>query len=173
MVKRICWLAVVIAVLLTAVVAFTAEEEKNEYVGDNATKCKMCHKAQVEAWSKWPMAGSWDRLSDEEKTKDECVACHVTGYGEPCGFVNEKDTPKLVGVQCEACHGPAGNHLKAPLTDKEKRRATISRPGEDNCLTCHKEEGNPNFKEFEFDEAVKELVDHLEEEREAGEEKAG
>ncbi len=51
--------------------------------------------------------------------------------------------------------------MKAPLADKEARIATMTKPSEDGCKNCHKKEGNPNFKEFKYDEAVKELADHL------------
>jgi hypothetical protein len=162
--KGLILLLVLVAGLLAVNVALTAEDEvENPYVGDSAKNCKMCHKAQVEAWQGWAMATAWDRLSDEEKAKDECIACHVTGFGEPGGFVSEEETPGLVGVQCEACHGPAGKHMKAPLTDKEARMSTVEMPDEAMCTTCHKEEGNPNFKPFDYDESVATLADHLNE----------
>jgi len=163
--RKVSGVLLILAVgLLVANVAFTAEDEvENPYVGDSAKNCKMCHKAQVEAWQTWAMASAWDKLSDEEKAKEECIKCHVTGYGEPGGFVNEKDTPGLVGIQCEECHGPAGKHMKTPLTDKEARKASMQVPDESTCTTCHKEEGNPNFKPFKYDEAVKELANHLNE----------
>ena len=113
------------------------------------------------------MSESWDNLSDEEKGKDECVSCHVTGYGEEGGWVSEEETPGLVGIQCEACHGPAGDHMKVPMTDKEARATTLSEPDEANCLQCHIEEGNPNFKEFKYDVEVARLADHLNEDKEA------
>lgn len=156
--------AIVLAViaLLWLASAVTAEDEKvNEYIGDSAKKCAMCHKDQVAAWKEWGMAKAWDSLSAEEKGKAECMVCHVTGYGKPGGFVSEKDTPNLVGIHCEACHGPAGDHMKAPLADKEARKATMTAPDEATCKGCHKKEGNPNFKEFKFADAVKELADHL------------
>lgn len=157
-------LLILAAGLLAANVALTAEDEvENPYVGDNAKNCKMCHKVQVEAWQDWAMASAWDKLSDEEKAKDDCIKCHVTGYGEPGGFVSAEETPGLVGIQCEACHGPAGLHMKAPLTDKEARKSTVEMPDEATCTVCHQEEGNPNFKPFKFDEASKELADHLNE----------
>jgi hypothetical protein len=133
----------------------------NAYVGDSEKKCAMCHKAQVEAWKKWPMATAWGKLSDEDKKNETCVKCHVTGYGQEGGWVSFEKTPGLVGVQCEACHGPATEHMKVPMADKEKRKATMKKPDEASCKVCHIKEGNPNFKEFKFDEAVKALADHL------------
>lgn len=138
-----------------------ADAAKNSYVGDSEKKCAMCHKAQVDAWKKWAMAKTWDRLSDDEKKNEACIKCHVTGYGQEGGWVSFEKTPGLVGVQCEACHGPAGEHMKVPMTDKEKRKATMTAPSEAGCVTCHTKEGNPNFKEFKFADASKVLADHL------------
>lgn len=146
-------------VLCLANVARSAEDE-NKYVGDNAKICGLCHADQVKAWKEWPMAKAWDDLSAEEKTKEECVKCHVTGYGEPGGFVSEKETPKLVNVQCEACHGPAGEHMKVPITDKEAKLDTVIMPTEKTCEGCHKEKDNPYLKEFIFEERLKELESH-------------
>jgi hypothetical protein len=44
------------------------------------------------------------------QTNSTCLACHTVGYGSPTGFVSASRTPLLEGVQCENCHGPAGNH---------------------------------------------------------------
>lgn len=137
-----------------------ADAEVNPYVGDNAKTCAMCHKAQVEAWKEWPMAKSWEKLSAEEQTKEECIKCHVTGYGKPGGWVSFEKTPKLVGIQCEACHGPAGDHMKVPLADVEKKKSTVTVPDETLCVECHKEEGNPNFKPFVYKDAVVALDSH-------------
>lgn len=153
------WLA------LPAVAAFTLTVLSGpvlaaEYVGDNANKCNMCHKKAVEGWKKWEMANAWATLQKAKDKKDSCIPCHVTGYGKPGGFVSIEKTPKLVNVQCEACHGPASDHMKAPLKDIEKKKKTISKPTEATCKGCHKKEGNPHFKEFKYSEAVKKLANH-------------
>ena len=158
-----------VAVIVFSAVAGMAEEVANPYLGDNAVKCGMCHKTQVAAWKEWPMAKAWDKLSAEEQKKDECIKCHVTGFGKPGGWVSFEKTPKLVGVQCEACHGPGTLHLKAPLADKEKKKATVVMPAEKDCTECHKKEGNPNFKEFVFKDAVAKLADHKNKPAAAGE----
>ncbi len=152
-----------ILAVLTAVAAFTAvailadeakkaDEPTFEYVGDK--KCKMCHKDQHSSWLETKHAKAYDALSAEEKKKPECVGCHVTG-------TTAKDV-LLEGVQCEACHG-AGSAYKSPKimskknwpADPEKHmkmavEAGLIVPTEETCKGCHKKEGNPNFKEFDF-----------------------
>jgi len=129
------------------------EEVKHDFVG--AAKCKVCHKAQFTAWSETPHAKSYDKLSDEEKAKPECVTCHSSGKLTADGTLME-------GIQCEACHGAGGDYKSAKIMSKKgwaadpegSKKAAIEAgliyPTEENCKTCHKKEGNPNFKEFDF-----------------------
>lgn len=150
-----------IPVLLVLGFAFSpVDADENKFVGDPEKNCKLCHKEQVAAWSKWPMAKAWDRLNDKQKKDEKCIGCHVTGYKKPGGFTSFDKTPKLVGIQCESCHGPAGDHMKVPMNDKAKKKSTMTVPSEASCKTCHKKEGNPNFKDFKYSEAVKKLADH-------------
>jgi len=164
------WARLIIVILVTIIsvgilaVAF-AEEKKEEatYVGDNAKKCKVCHAKQVKAWQGWKMAKAIEALKDEEKKQDKCIKCHVTGFGEKGGFVSLEKTPNLANVQCEACHGPASLHLKVPLKDKEKKRATIRRPTKEDCIRCHNKEF-PNFKGFDFEKSLK-TIKHWEDKK--------
>lgn len=48
------------------------------------------------------------------QTNAACLACHTVGSGLTGGFVSSLKTPKLEGVQCENCHGPAANHAANP-----------------------------------------------------------
>lgn len=152
------WLIAVL--ILGCMFSSQAGADENKYVGDPEKNCKLCHKDQVAAWSKWPMAKAWDRLDDKQKKDDKCIGCHVTGYKKPGGFSSIDKTPKLVGIQCEACHGPAADHLKVPLNDKAKKKSTMTVPTEASCKVCHAKAGNPNFKEFKYQDAVKKLADH-------------
>ena len=101
------------------------------YVG--AAKCNMCHAKQHATWMLMKHSKAIEALSAEEQKKPECVKCHVTGYGEPGGFVSMEATPDLANVQCEACHGAGSNHLKAPMAEKKKM---INGKGRD-CRDCH------------------------------------
>ncbi|HUV30553.1 MAG TPA: multiheme c-type cytochrome [Acidobacteriota bacterium] len=129
-----------------------AEKVAHEYVG--AAKCKVCHKPQYTAWAETGHAKAFEGLSAEEKKKAECTGCHVTG--------TTADTTLLEGVQCEACHGP-GSDYKSPTIKSKKKwaedreaqkklaiEAGLIYPKEENCTRCHKKEGNPNFKPFDF-----------------------
>ncbi len=163
MFRKYVWVIAVMVMAMFVWSGLTANQasgaDANEYVGDNEKKCAMCHKDQVAAWKKWPMAKAWDNLQASKDKKDSCIPCHVTGFGEPGGFVSFEKTPKLVNVQCEACHGPAGEHMAVPLSDKEKKAATMKKPTEANCKGCHNKD-SPTFKEFKFADMVKELADH-------------
>lgn len=67
----------------------------------------------------------------------------------------------LVNVSCEACHGAGSDYKKLMMPAKWKadpegsKKAAIAAglvfpPTEATCVNCHKKEGNPNFKEFDF-----------------------
>ena len=54
------------------------------FVGDD--KCVSCHKSAARAWQRTRHAHAWKTLVEVGKeAHDECVSCHVTGYGEVGG----------------------------------------------------------------------------------------
>ena len=151
-------------VLLTIAMFLVGSATAGEpaYVG--AKKCKSCHIKQYKSWEQTHMAQSFEVLKPgirpEEKKKagldpaadystdPECLPCHTTGYGRPGGFESLEATPALVGVQCEACHGPGSEYLakdKMSLQNKEYKRADLVAtglviPNGDTCTsTCHNE----------------------------------
>jgi len=159
--KFIGFFTVILAVLAMVAMSAMSQEAKkdkeskpaHDYVG--AKKCKICHKAEYNAWLETGHATAYDKLSDEEKKKPECVQCHITG-------TTAKDE-LLEGVQCEACHGPGSDYKSPKIMNKKKwaadpeghlamaKEAGLVIPTEETCVRCHKKEGNPNFKEFDFE----------------------
>jgi hypothetical protein len=120
------------------------EEVQFDYIG--AKKCKICHKDIYESWEQTIHANAWETLKPEEQKNEKCVGCHSTGT-----------TPKgdlLVGVQCEACHGP-GSEYKAKSI-MESRELSLANgliiPDSSLCVSCHNEE-SPTFKGFNYREA--------------------
>ena len=148
---------VILAGGLALLLAASAGAETPAYVG--AKKCRSCHLKQFQTWEQTKMAKSFELLRagvasgakkkanlDPEKdyTHDEkCLGCHTTGYGKPGGFVSLEKTPDLLGVQCEACHGPGSEYLKEgamTLKNKDYKRADLLKLGlvaigADTCTT--------------------------------------
>jgi cytochrome c554/c'-like protein/multi-heme cytochrome with CxxCH motif len=125
------------------------------YLGDRY--CEGCHKEVYASWRRTEMAATFGALypgadreakvkslgidPDADFTHDRsCFPCHTTGYGQPGGFVSLEATPTRLGVQCEACHGPASeymDHMKA-----RKAGVKVPSPGlvvadERACVQCH------------------------------------
>jgi len=77
---------------------------------------------------------------------NRCFACHATasfnaGKFDPAGLAN--------GVTCEACHGPAANHVAAEKAGMEEAGGAIWNPGKldrvnavDFCGACHRTTGD-------------------------------
>ncbi len=153
-------LVTAVFVISSLVMGQAAEKPKFTYVGEKS--CKMCHKAEFDAWSATPHAKAFAALKPEEQKKAECTACHTTGKTAADSV--------LVNVACEACHGPGSEYKKATIMSKTKfaadkaaalkaaQDAGLIIPTAETCTTkCHHKEGNPNFKEFNWD-AMKDKV---------------
>lgn len=144
----------------------------SKYIG--ASKCKSCHSSeetgnQYGAWEHAKHSKAYETLGMEQAKKigaergiedpqksDQCLKCHVTAFGvDPKqikrGFKIED------GVQCETCHGPGEDHMKARFAAaasdnpnaKPEPGEIIARPTEETCKQCHNSEG-PTFKGFCF-----------------------
>ncbi|MBI5049756.1 MAG: cytochrome c family protein [Nitrospirae bacterium] len=159
------------------------------YVG--AAKCKACHMKQYKAWEKTKMATSFENLKPgvkaAEKTKakldpnkdyttdQKCLKCHTTGYGKSGGFKSFAETPKMVNVQCEACHGPGSEFTQIMKKNKEFKLDEVKAAGyvfpkeasaEKECLECHggespfSEKVDPKYK-FVFKDRLKNTHEHF------------
>jgi hypothetical protein len=96
-------------------------------------------------------------IADPQKS-DECVRCHVTAFGEPEDAIR-KGFEATKGVQCETCHGPGEEHMKArfaaaaaagdeaPAYTAVPPGEIITTPAKETCLGCHNEK-SPTFKPF-------------------------
>jgi hypothetical protein len=163
--------------------------EAAKYIG--AKKCKACHMKQFKAWKKTKMATSYENLKpgvkaeekkkagldpDKDYTTDkDCLRCHTTGYGKPSGFTSFEETPKLINVQCEACHGPGSEFRKIMKKNKKFKLDEVKAVGyifpsdaetEKDCLVCHggdspfNEKVDPKYK-WDFKERLKNSHKHF------------
>ncbi|RMF73306.1 MAG: hypothetical protein D6738_09010, partial [Acidobacteria bacterium] len=110
------------------------------YVGSGT--CAACHDWIVTDWSGTRHARAWQTLEKSPQGfRRNCVSCHVTGSGRPTGFVDQETTPHLLSVGCEACHGPAGAHVRAP--ERPYGKVSIA-----TCTSCHTAEMDPTFNYY-------------------------
>lgn len=99
--------------------------------------CRECHPKTYAVWSASAHARALSTLVAAGRDYDPgCLSCHVTGFGYRGAFRSAGDTPHLLNVGCESCHGPAGDHGKN----------TESYPGAMvSCTACHDHYHSPGF----------------------------
>jgi hypothetical protein len=155
------------------------------YLG--AKKCGECHKKAFAKWSTTKHSHAFESLTKGrpdyqgkwvDRVHDvECIACHVTGWNPQevvpyeGGFKSPELTPQLVGQQCENCHGPGSEHVKAELSFKKTLKAsdpnllkwrqklhmdqTIAKSSE-GCYKCHDGDNSPGFRD-KYEEYFKQI----------------
>ncbi len=115
-------------------------EARNGFVGSGA--CSACHPSIVAEWGKTDHARAWQTLIRKGPLQAGCIGCHVTGFGQPGGFVDASSTPHLVNVGCESCHGPGAPHIAQP--ERPYGKITLG-----TCTSCHTTEMDPTFNFYE------------------------
>ena len=91
------------------------------------------------SWHASRHSHAWDVLVAKGAHVDPfCQQCHTTGYGHDGGFVSVGQTPQLVHVGCENCHGPSSSHVADPKT----KTPFLAR---EQCVKCHDHENSPQF----------------------------
>jgi hypothetical protein len=103
--------------------------------------CIRCHEAQSEQWKTTKHAHAWETLVNAKKdATPECIGCHVLGYKQAGGFSSGSETPALVNVQCENCHGMGTKHEAFAANNPSVQEAA--------CVKCHQGDNDPawNFE---------------------------
>ncbi len=119
-----------------------AELGRASYVG--GAKCVSCHKPAARFWKHTVHAHAWRTLVEVGKeAHDDCVQCHVTGYGE-VGGSSLGYTRGLENIQCEVCHGPGSIHVEK--RGKESPLAVHLKTPESVCVRCHNEKHSDTFQ---------------------------
>jgi hypothetical protein len=90
--------------------------------------CMTCHSApplsptdtSCAVWPGSKHASAYNALANvatkptQRQFDGECIRCHTVGYDYNTGFVDAVNTPNLVNVGCESCHGPGNDHVANP-----------------------------------------------------------
>ncbi len=115
-----------------------------DYVGQSV--CRGCHMGVHDSWAETVHSGALETLKQiGQGANAECLPCHTVGFGLPGGFVSEDTTPRLAGVQCENCHGPAGPHVSDP--GNLAVRPVVSQAAL-TCGGCHTDFHHPTYDEW-------------------------
>lgn len=110
-----------------------------QYVG--ASRCAACHETETSQWLTTAHASAFKTLLDRHRHfHPKCVPCHVVAYGARQGYQIGTSHSSLEGVQCEACHGPGGEHAQNPAAANIRRSVP-----EVLCLECHTVEHSDAF----------------------------
>lgn len=146
-----------------------------EFVG--AETCGECHTKAYEKWLTTAHAHAYESLitgREDQKGKNvisriydpECLSCHVTGWHPQevlrykSGFINKKESPHLLGQQCENCHGPGSKHIELVDMDKldeakKMMRVTLAEAKKNTCYQCHDLDNSPKFDFDSYWEKIK------------------
>lgn len=136
-------------------------EHRAAYVG--AALCKDCHFSEYRIWAKSRHARAFKDLPKSKQLSTQCLVCHTTGF-----ILRGDVSPKLLGVQCESCHGPGELYVKAMTHERTHSTETRTRniqlglaiPTADTCRPCHGA-ACPDGHGGNFDyEAARAMIDH-------------
>ena len=109
------------------------------YAISGSASCQACHQSDDAIWHSSKHSHAWEVLVKKSAQFDpNCQQCHTTGYGHTGGFENVAQSPMLVHVGCENCHGPSLAHVKDP-----RKRTPF--PAKEQCVRCHDHENSPTF----------------------------
>jgi hypothetical protein len=136
-----------------------------------SAKCQSCHEPSYDVWKKSGHAKGWRTLVKLDPPRNfdpECISCHVVGWSPQnyrpleSGFSSQEETPHLINVGCETCHGPGEAHAnaeagsdadlqerlrKAVKITIEESKAAVDTAVSDKqpCRNCHDGENSPGF----------------------------
>lgn len=112
--------------------------------------CMECHQREYKIWKKTKHSHAFSTLAKVNHQYDpECIGCHVIGFDYEEGFRNPEDTPDLMNVGCESCHGAGAEQAMNPIASfgKEDKKPI--------CLTCHEKNRSPKFDYEEFRKKIR------------------
>jgi predicted CXXCH cytochrome family protein len=116
--------------------------------------CGNCHIDQQTKWSATKHAKAWADLKASGHSTGACEACHsVNDKGNAVtdtasGYRSTKDV-RYQDVQCESCHGPGLEHIKAPaIANRPLPSIAVKVGGDNGCSERHTGVHTPFVEEW-------------------------
>jgi hypothetical protein len=141
------------------------KKSNGSFVGNEA--CTNCHEESYRVWKKSAHSHAFETLKTANPPRNfdpECISCHTVGWNPTLyfpyesGYLSEKETPKLINVGCEDCHGPGEVHTRAENHGTKaqqiaarktvaisKEEAADPKSAKQNCWSCHDGDNSPEF----------------------------
>jgi len=125
---------IVLEKVLEGMAGRTPHPSGRRFVGSAA--CAECHPATHEILKGSRHGRAFATLVRAERDFDPgCISCHTDGFGFLGGFLSPAETPGLLDVGCESCHGPAEGHPEGGAPPA----------GGLPCSACHDSYHSPGF----------------------------
>ncbi len=111
-----------------------------------AEACAACHSnssmPQYTGWSQTKHAQAFADLMTSDHASSACFPCHTVGYDAISGNGGYDESPitRFENVQCEACHGPASEHVASNGADVSTLTVSLA---DSVCTGCHQGSYHP------------------------------
>lgn len=129
--------------LLRNDISYTGAGDGGSFAG---VGCGGCHGDVYTQYHKTGHATAYSTIANiPMPTRQSCVVCHTTGFGQPGGFTSVEETPLMANVTCENCHGPAASHFYG---DKGGIYNPVVSIAAEVCGGCHDGEHHPTYEEW-------------------------
>jgi len=114
------------------------------YAGSAA--CKDCHVSAGQRWSKFAHSRAYASLVKRRRDSNpDCIRCHVVDFAAGDGFCGVEASPDRMNVQCESCHGRAGDHVLSRKSRQDAKVGRLAKVLPASCETCHDCFHSPQF----------------------------
>ncbi|HKB54047.1 MAG TPA: cytochrome c3 family protein [Ramlibacter sp.] len=121
-------------------------------VSTQQTACGTCHSGKQTEWAGTKHSHAWADLQASGHASASCEPCHTTNeHGNSitvaAGFDAVPDSA-YHDVQCEACHGPGADHIKAAESVKPLASIATDTGLTNGCGECHSGSHDPFVEEW-------------------------
>lgn len=121
--------------------------------GEKQTTCGNCHVGHQADWEQTDHANAFADLVGTGRAQTSCYGCHTVsekgnGLAQAAGWSAKPDSA-YKDVQCESCHGPGDDHVRAP---EDRTKWPLPRVGmtvaNASCAACHTGVHTPYAEEW-------------------------